>query len=288
MAEFENPIVDILCADEREPNWLIPDLILQGALVCLAGDAGTGKSYLSYTLAMAIASGCPALGGLIPAGEPRKVLYFDQENGGQDRDKYLRRVWLGLAEGNGGVVPDLGLLQENFWPLSFVLGSEGWQDVVTQAIEQVEPRAMFFDTATPAFAILEENSNSEATQAISSLRKLMALTDPVASSIVLKHAKTRTEKGTGQRTMRGAKAWKGAADNTLFQVMATGRPPKNGLRVTRLEPDKVRAYGLQDTIYITPRWTDSDRNGLSLTGSYTASKDHRIAAKEEEADLDGD
>jgi RecA-family ATPase len=282
--EFENPIVDILTAEERDPVWLIPDMLLQGQLICLAGDAGTGKSYLSYSLAMCVAAGCPALGGLIPAQPPKRVLYFDQENGGQDREKYLRRVWKGLRDINGEE-PDLGLLMENFWPMSFILGGEDWADVAAMAIEQIQPHMLIFDTATPCFSIKEENSNGEATIAINTVRKLMALTDPIASAIILKHAKTRTDKETRIRSMRGAKAWKGAADGTMFQVMATGRPRKNGLRPTHLEPDKQRAYGLQGTIYITPKWADEDKHGLSLSGSYSASKEHRLAQKEEEAEI---
>lgn len=283
--ELENPIVDILCAEEKPPDWLIPELLLQGAMVCLAGEPGTGKSYISYTLGLAVASGCKALSGIVPKGDPRRVLYFDEENSIQDRDKYLRRSWQGLTATNHGKEPDLGLLIDNFWPLHMVLGTDNWKDTAAMAIEQVQPHLIVFDTATPAFNIQDENDNAEATQAIKGIRELMKLTDPPATAVVLKHAKMRTEKG-GRRTMRGAKAWQGAADGVMFQVMATGRPRKDGLRLTRLEPDKTRAYGLRQTIYITPSWLDDKRNGLKLDASYSADKEHKKAEDEEDDDLD--
>ena len=96
------------------------------------------------------------------------------------------------------------------------------------------------------------------------------MANPVSSAIVLRHAKINAEKG-GRRTMRGAKAWQGAADAVMFQVRNPGRPLRGGLQNTRLVPDKTRAYGLGQSIYITPEWTDEGKSGLTLHASYTIS-----------------
>jgi hypothetical protein len=140
------------------------------------------------------------------------------------------------------------------------------------------------DTATPALHIEDENNNAEASRAIKGLRAIAGLVAPPATVLVLRHAKTR-ERG-GRRTMRGATVWSGQTDATWFQVRARGRPRRDGLALTRLEPDKIRAYGLRQVIYITPAWTDTDRSGLTLVGSYRASVAHREAEKGEEADED--
>ena len=279
----DNEILNIICEEEREPDWLVPDLFVQGGLICLGGEPGVGKSYISYTIGLAIASGSKVMGLLTPT-EPRRVLYFDEENSSADRSKYLRRSWFGMAHQlkRDPFDPDLlDLLQTNFWPLNFELGTDDWRDKAAFDVEQIQPHLIIFDTATPAFNIEDENSNAEATQAIKGVRDLMQMTDPVATALVLKHAKMRTEKG-GRRSMRGAKAWQGAADGVMFQVKAAGRPRRDGLALTRLEPDKTRAYGLRQTIYITPQWTDDDRNGLSLSGSYSADKSHKAAEDAEE------
>lgn len=281
---FENPIVDILTAPDKPPNWLIPDLAIQGSFVTLVGESGAGKSYVTYTLAMAVAAGVPALSGVVPRGEPRRVLYFDDENSEQDRDKYLKRSFLGLRSGNHGKALDLGLLLENFWPVHAALGTDDWPDVVAGLIDQIRPHLIVIDTAPACFNIEDENSNAEAAKNIKEMKRLMRLIDPAITAWVLKHAKTRTEKGQ-VRTVRGAKVWKDMSDSLLFQIKASvGRPRKDSLSNTRLVPDKIRAYGLSRPIYITPVWTDERRSGLRLDGSYTPDKEHKAAEKDDEVD----
>lgn len=292
MAEIANPILDILCGEEVDPDWYIPNLFTQGSSVVLAGEAGAGKSYVSYLTALAAASGLPAMGGIIPAGEPRCVLYFDEENSEEDRNKYLRRAWKGLMAQNKIKGDDeykyLELLQDNFWPMHFVLGVPEWEDIAVQTVEAIAavtgrtPHAIYYDTATPCFDIEDENNNSEATEATKAIRRVSKRCTPPATSIVIKHANLRTDKGL--RTIRGAKAWKSAVDGLLFQVKANGRPRKDNLKLTRLEPDKIRAFGLQQTIYITPQYVDANRNALVLIGSYSADKAHTRAVESEEDD----
>ncbi len=227
----------------------------------------------------------PALSGLIPEGEPKRVIYFDEENSRGDRDKYLKRSFIGLIASNHGEAPGDADLDANFWPVHFALGGADWQETAAKWIEHIQPHLIVVDTATPAFDVEDENDNAEATRAMKAVRQLMALCEPTATALVLRHAKMRTEKG-GARTMRGAKAWKSGTDGSLFQIRCAGRPRRDGLALTRLEPDKVRAYGLQQTIYITPRWTDSKRNGLALEGSYKASATHANAEANEDAGLE--
>ena len=282
--EPANAIADILLAEDQEPDWLVRDLILQGALVCFVGESNSGKSFVSYVLGLAIATGCQAFGGIVPAGEPRRVLYFDDENSKQDRDRYLRWAWNGLTAGNGGKEPDLGLLADNFWPVHYELGINDWQDKAQKWVEWVSPHLIIFDTANASFNVEDENTNAEATKAVKSVRRLMALPEPEAAAWVLKHGKMRTEKGQG-RTVRGAKVWKDLSDGMIFQVKSRGRPRKDKLHLTRIVPDKVRAFGLRDTIYITPRWSDVNKTGLVLDGSYKAGKEHKFAEVNEDRDL---
>lgn len=280
-----NDIVDILCADETPPEWLIRDMLVQGAFMTLIGESGAGKSYVSYTLGLAVAAGVPALSGIVPRAAPKRVLYFDDENSQPDRDKYLRRAWLGLKAQNNGREPDLGLLLTNFWPVGFALGSEDWVDKAEEWIVAIRPHLIVYDTANACTNVDDENSNAEATRAIKTMKRLARTNVDeglVASTIALKHAKTRTEKGQ-IRTVRGAKVWKDMADSAVFQVKLGGRPRKDGLSGTRLQSDKHRAYGLQQAIYIDPAWTDAERNGLQLKGSHKASKEHaRDEAQEDD------
>ena len=269
----DNPIVDILTAPRIDPEWLVEDFIVQGDMVCMVGESGAGKSNVAYTIGLGAASGCAALGGLVPKGPPKRVLYFDDENSEANRDEYLRRAWCGLTALNGKE-PDLGLLLQNFWPLGFQLGHDDWPDTLAGWVHYLKPHLVVIDTANACFNIEDENNNAEAIKAIRRTKQVMRSIDPKVSSLILKHAKTRTEKGQ-VRTMRGAKVWKDQADSVVFQVKSGGRPRRDGLSATRLIPDKTRAFGLQRPLYITPRWTDDRRSGLLLEGSFTPTRDHR-------------
>ena len=150
-------------------------MLLQGTIVILTGDAGAGKSYVSYTLGLALACGLPLLGGVLPASDPKCVLYFDQENSDQDRRKYLRRSWIGLMQQVSSTRTQdrlLGLLHENFWPRAFELGERNWADVVRERAEQIRPDLIIFDTAITCFDIKKESENSEAKEICNELRRI--------------------------------------------------------------------------------------------------------------------
>ena len=285
----ESSISDILLSEESPPDWLVPELFIQGGVYCLIGEAGTGKSAISYTLSLAIGAGLPMFGGMFHCMEPKRVLYFDEENSEQDRNAYIRRAWGGLVKqwkiGQSEQWRLIGLMDQNIRLVHFEMGTDEWVETATRHISEHPPHVMFFDTATPVFNIAEENDNGVASKVVRKLRELMKLSDPIATAIVLKHAKHRSQKG-GQRTVRGGKAWEGAVDGFLHQVKAPGRPRSDGLRLTRLEPGKVRAFGLRSTVYITPRYTDDDRSGLILDASFTRDREHKKAEEDEEKGLD--
>ena len=289
VAEYENPIVDIITNDQSHPEWLIPGLMLQGWLGCLAGAPSSGKSFISYTLALAVASGQPALGGLIPAGPPRKVLYFDQENAEQDRNRYVSQLYLGLARANG-VEPDLALLHQNFWPVGFWLGDPQWEETAREFVLRLQPQLIVFDTATPCFDIRDENSNAEAGQVINKLTRLQRLVNPTATIVVLRHENVRKKEDKGQRrSMRGAKGWLSWTHGTIYVIRTGGRPRKYNLFLSRIEPDKVRAYGLQETYFLTPEahGPESDpKRALVLHASLKASPEHKKKLAEEGEDED--
>ena len=243
---------ELLAGTDVPVTWLVPDLLPQGSLVVLAGEAGAGKSVLCYTLSLALAGGADFLGHLLT---PRPVAYFDQENSRPDCVQYLRWAWYGLG------CPPLPVIAANLHFAPFQLGSRAWEERAASLIVPAQPSLLVFDTATPSCDIRDENDNGEATQAVLAIRRLQALTSPPSTALVLKHAKVLTEHH--QRTIRGAKAWLGAADSVIFHLRNPGQPRKDGLAGTRLEPWKTRAFGLKRTLSIDPQWTP-DQRGLIL------------------------
>lgn len=245
-----------LGVDPPSPSWLVPGIIPEGAIVILAGDPGVGKSALSYSLSLAVSIGGKFLSQF---AKPGRVLYFDEENSEQDFHSYLDTLWRGLDCPAPAEIAR-GLFIERF-TLGGALTPYG---EMSRLVDDLQPSLVVIDTATPACRIEDENSNGEASAAIRRLRMLKAR---VASStfLILKHA--RVDSDTGQRDIRGAKAWKGEADAVLFHTQAQGRPPLGAWRRTRLTPGKVRAYGLRDPMLIVPV---KHNGGYRLTGQIEA------------------
>ena len=83
----------------KEPppyDWLVEDWLARGDLCMLAGDSGVGKSWITMSLAVAIAEGKESWLGIPLDTENRRVYYVDEEN---PRDViYHRLAGLGLTE----------------------------------------------------------------------------------------------------------------------------------------------------------------------------------------------
>ena len=71
------PVPEMLTTDNPTVEWLVPDFLPRQSCILLAGEPGAGKSFLCYTLSLALATGRPFLHWPLL---PKKVCYFDQEN----------------------------------------------------------------------------------------------------------------------------------------------------------------------------------------------------------------
>ena len=133
------------------------------------------------------------------------------------------------------------------------------------ALRQHQPGLVIVDTCSPAFHIQDENDNAEASRVINELRQMRhEFAHPSMTYLLLKHEKQRDDI-THRRTVRGAKAWLGAVDQTLYHVIPRGaRRRKDGLRRTQLEPDKLRAFALRSRLSIEPEWSETVPKGLIL------------------------
>lgn len=244
----------ILTQQIIEPAWIVKDMIPLGTMIVLAGEAGAGKSYLMYALMYAIGAEQPFLGH---ATVPTRVLYFDEENAEPDFLQYNQWAWA-AAEARPPEQLDESLRIEHF----ALLG--GWKAPMVQAIKEHRPGLVIIDTATPALHIQDENDNAEANRAIQALRAIRQAAGHPITFIVLKHERQRDEAGH-RRTIRGAKVWLGAFDQVLYHVIAPGaKRRKDGTRLTRLEPDKLRAFALDHVIAIDPLKVEGPPNSLIL------------------------
>lgn len=276
--DYVNPTIDILFGEEKEPEWLVPDMMLRGELTLLAGEPGAGKSLLTYTWALAMAGGVGGFGGIIPASKPMTVVYFDNENSEGNRNKYMTWAWHGLMDNHGQDNEVVFNVSEHFKPVHFILGVPDWEETATEYVQFFKPDLIVFDTAISCCAAEDENSNAEAGLHVAGIRRVMRSVEPVAAALVLKHAKR------GEQRIRGATVWESLADQTMFQVRRPGRPRKDGLSLTQLKPGKHRAFGLHKKVYITPSFTDAKRRGpgLVLDASYKQNREHQAIGDEDD------
>ena len=258
----------ILTMEVLEPQWIVEGMIPAGTVVLVAGDAGIGKSVMNLAEGLHIALGRPFLGH---GTRQTRVLYFDEENSKPDVSAYLQQLWIGLGQ------PDPALVAEWFQIEHYSLGTAKWKERMTMMAQEFRPGIIYVDTATSALAVDEENDNAEAQRVVQGLRHVMRDTGTNPAMKILKHAKYQSGGGHGdaRRTIRGAKAWLGAVDQTMYHIASSaGRPRKDGLRMTILVPDKSRAYGLKQCIRVIPSFTETTPKGLILTGElFTPEKD---------------
>lgn len=246
-----------------KPSWLVEDILCQGQFVCCAGEPGVGKSFLWYYMSLCIAVGIPFLGR--PTTES-KILYFDEENSPPDLKQYLRWAWKGLGQ------PSLDLVTSNLFIEHFELARNGTNrfKYMMQRAAEIKPALIVLDTATSACGIEDENDNAEASRVLAKLRLVQRAgsTNDVQTTVgILKHAKF-THDPSERRSIRGAKTWMGEVDSVIFHTASPGRPRKDGIRATTLEPEKVRAWGLKESLKIFPKWAEKDIS-LKLTISDT-------------------
>ena len=238
------PIEQLVGETPYNPPWLIDEMIAQGTMLVVAGEAGIGKSTFMYALSMCVATGLPFLGhSTIRA----LVIYCDEENSLPDFTGYWQQIWHGLR------CPDKQLLAQRLHFASFQLGFDEWLHRLRNAVEALpvpEPGLLVIDTATPALSIKDEDKNAEASIAIRSLQSLQVNRN--LTIIILKHARiVEGESGADRYILRGAKAWLGGTGGTWFLTFAPGKPPENPLDRGRvLAPRKIRAFGLRKTIKI--------------------------------------
>lgn len=252
---------DLWADDPPTPPWLIPKIMLATQMVVMAGDAGVGKSLLSLVWSQSMACGLPLFGEKV---ESKNVLYINEENSWYDMREYMRWARYGLDGVSEDILKDRLRVEQ----MSLTLSPIKWYDNLRLIAEEHKPSLIVIDTATPACQIQDEDKNGEAIIAIGHLRRAMRVAAPDCGMLVLKHAKI-IKKGE-ERSIRGAKAWKGSSDSLIFHTKTAGRPRGDDLHCTYLYPDKSRAFGLKERLKVTPQWVNKGAKKTGILLAYSA------------------
>lgn len=225
----------------EEPEWLIHRLLAEGYLTLLAGMPGVGKSYLSYSMALSIASGAPFLGKAVRQGP---VLYFDEENG-EDAHHYVRELLRGMGRSAREIAPHFHWYLDELGAHTLESRYEKMRDIA----RATKPRLIVIDTATKALGIKDENDNAEASRHIEYLGQVRRAAGKRCTLVLLKHA--RVDPLSGERSIRGAKAWIGSS-NAAWCLFRPHRGRPRAYAATVLEAIKARVGSFKGALNIMP------------------------------------
>jgi len=252
--------IDLTSVDSLpvEPTWLIHRTLATGYLAILAGTPGVGKSYFSYAMALAVAGGAMFLDRPVKQG---RVLYFDEENG-EDAQHYVRELLRGMDRPASEIAPSFNWYLDELGALSL----EGRYEKMRSIAAALKPRLIVIDTATKALGIIDENDNAEALRHIEYLGQVRRAAGPLCTLFILKHA--RVDPISGDRDIRGAKAWKGSC-NAAWALYRPGRGRPKPYGPTILEAMKARVGSFKGALDILPtvRGYSTPQQSVTLSAS---------------------
>lgn len=195
-------IPSILETEDPPIPWVINGLLASQDLAIVAGEPGTGKSILALEMALAMASGGQFLGMTC---EPQKVLYCDEE---MSRLLAQRRLKL-LIRGRGVDPATLKLTYMNGNGIK--LDTEAGMAQLSKEIERTSAQWVILDSLI-RFHDLDENSNSEMSSVIGTLRMLQ---ERYGCGFIILHHLSKPGKDKSQELghrLRGASDLRAAVD----------------------------------------------------------------------------
>jgi KaiC/GvpD/RAD55 family RecA-like ATPase len=199
---------------DAKVEWLVPDMIPRASVNLISAESGTGKTWLAYAIAGAVAHGSAFIGR---AAQSAPVLYLDGEN-----PLYVVKRNLG----------DLGIPRTDAlriwggWNTDQPPGPE--DDRIVRFATEAKP-LLVWDSLVE-FAHADEQSSTEMREFLKHFRRLA---HGGATIIILHH----TGKTSTSKDYRGSSDIKAAVD-TAYRV--TGRPRYGKLHRLDLDPFKSR------------------------------------------------
>jgi hypothetical protein len=202
-------LVPVGALDLREPQFLIADLIEEGALVQIFGEPGAGKSLIAYDMAACVAAAQPFHGRTVAKSGPVIVLAGEGHNGIKRRfAAWEKRVGCSLAEA------PLLVSQSPAQLLDPASAKEVAQRIDEVAGEIGNPVLVVVDTLARNFGPGDENSNRDMSEFVAVLDALKAR---YSCTVLLVHHSGHGEAGRA----RGASALRAAVD-AEFSVRKAG------------------------------------------------------------------
>lgn len=216
---------ELMAVSFPDPTWAVPGIIAEGLSV-LAGPPKVGKSWLSLGLALSIAAGLPALGGVVV--EPGPVLYLALEDTPRRLQARMRKIL-------GGYPAPAGLTLDTHCPPLPAGGDAyiaGWLD------ENPGARLVVIDVFTKVRGAPPAGATSAYEADYAAIGRAKRLADTYGVPIVVVHHVRKAAAEDFLATVSGTNGLAGAADAVL--VLERARAQADGvLHVTGRDVDET-------------------------------------------------
>lgn len=207
-------LAEIVSGDMPKPKWTVEDLIPEGGLGIIVGEAGVGKSWLMYHLALCVASGKPYLGRFAVKQSP--ALMLDAEASLDLIGSRMTRLWNGIS-GETDSAPPSAMPQD--LPVRIIAGAMMLDD--PRAMREFERRICEVGAGLaiidPLVMVhsLDENSSADMAGFFGSLKRLAARTG--CTLVIAHHARKQGPvSNRASERIRGSSAIRGAVDCHIF------------------------------------------------------------------------
>lgn len=195
-----------LAARPDEERWLITDLWGEGAVGIVGGEPKCCKSFLALDLAVAVASGMPAL-RRFPVPHPGRVLLYAAE----DAQHIVRARLEGICAATGCPLEALDV--QVITAPALRLDLERDRERLQRTVEALQPRLLILDPFVRLHRI-DENSSGEVAPLLAYLRELQR--HHALAVLLVHHAKKSSAHVRAGQALRGSSEFHAWGDSNLY------------------------------------------------------------------------
>jgi hypothetical protein len=245
---------------EVEPvPWVLDGWLAERDICVIGGEPGAGKSVLGMSLALALVTGRPWLGPVVPA-RPQRVVVADEENAPRMARRRLQQLVRGLeltTDELAGADERLIYLVEN----SLSLDDRKRRDLFRRELERHRPDWVLLDSLI-RFHRRDENANTGMSQFFGEVLKPLAV--EFGCGIIFHHhlAKPSKERPEIEHRLRGASDIRALVDE-FWGLEGDQQADTRTLRHLKCRWSAPQpAFSLQ--------WEESDDGSATLVGEAQA------------------
>ena len=224
--EDGKPTLELVYLHDSPPEptrWAVRGVLPLGACLVLGAEEKTGKTWVSFDLAICLATGGRLLGSWQPE-ETGKTLIYSPESGWNARKS---RLW-GLCWGRG-LDPREVLAEIPFIKGRVNLGEERQRDHLANTVAKLAPRMLVIDPLITAHEGIDENASSDVQPVLNAIRDVSEAC-PGTAVVVAHHLGKGHVGKSAFHGLRGSSAIGAWADGRI-SLARVGEEPSSPRRV---------------------------------------------------------